>query len=128
MVIGTVHSKSVGKTTLAVHMSGWLHLYDYEVVLVDADWQQQSSAWLNGAAPQIETRVLRNPEGILAAVPKLCEEFQVVIVDGPAGLDDAAGAVLGVSDAVIIPCGPGAPEILALKNGCKDNQRSAGNP
>lgn len=119
MVIGTVHSKSVGKTTLAVHMAGWLHLYDYDVVLVDADWQQQSSSWLAGAAPEIETRVIREPDKIAEEVPKLCQHFQVVIVDGPAGLASTAGAVLSVSDAVIIPCGPGAPEILALQKVAK---------
>ncbi len=115
MVIGTVHSKSVGKTTLAVHLAAWLSVYGYEVAVIDADWQQQSSNWLNGDAPNITTHVIQDPSKITKVVPRLHEEFQVVIVDGPAGLDNTAGAVLSVSDAVIVPCGPTATEIKALK-------------
>ena len=96
-------------------MAAWLNLYGYDVAVVDADWQQQSSDWLAEAAPEITTRVIQNPNKLVQAVPKLHDEFHVVIVDGPAGLDDTAGAVLAVSDAVLVPCGPTATEIKALR-------------
>ena len=115
VIIGTVHSKSVGKTTLAVHMAAWLDLYEYDVVLVDADWQQQSSDWLAEAAPHIKTHVIQDPSTLVDAIPQLHNQYHVVIVDGPAGLGDTAGAVLLVSDAVLVPCGPTATEIKALK-------------
>ena len=114
MIIGTVHSKSVGKTTLAVHLAAWLEIYGYDVAVIDADWQQQSSKWLEGAAPHIFTTALMDPHKIVEEAQRLHEDYHLVIVDGPAGLGETAGAVLSVSDAVIIPCGPGATELDAL--------------
>ena len=114
MIIGTVHSKSVGKTTIAVHLAGWLDLYAYDVAIIDADWQQQCSAWLQDTAPRITRYVESNPAKIVKLAPKLHDRHQVVIIDGPAGLHETPGAVLAVSDAILIPCGPTAPEIDAL--------------
>ena len=115
MIIGTLNSKSVGKTTMAVHLAAWLKLYEYEVAVVDADWSQQCSEWLKEVCPDIPTYVIQNPHELVETVPKMREHFDGIIVDGPAGLDETAGAVLKVSDVVMVPCGPNSPEIKALK-------------
>ena len=93
MILGTVHSKSVGKTTLAVHIASWLDLYGYSVILVDADASQQSSRWLNKVAHHIPTAVIPKADRedkratmLEKLVPRLGKEYDAVIVDGPAGL------------------------------------------
>ncbi len=96
-------------------MAAWLDLYGYRVTLIDADWQQQSSEWLHEVAPQIPTQVIQDPNEIVKTIPKLLPKFEGVIIDGPAGLDETAGAVLTVSDVVLIPCGPNSAEVKALK-------------
>ena len=101
-------------------MAAWLDLYGTSVTVVDADWQQQSSEWLNEAAPQIPTHVMQNPSELMSAIPQLAQRHDGVIVDGPAGLDETAGAVLAVSDVVMIPCGPNSAEIKALKMVAKE--------
>lgn len=114
MIIGTVHSKSVGKTTIAVHLAGWLDAYGYDVAIIDADWQKQCSEWLEDAAPHISRHATTEPEEIEAKAAQLKDTHDIVIVDGPAGLHLTPGAVLFVSDAVIVPCGPPPPEVHAL--------------
>lgn len=114
MIIGTVHSKSVGKTTIAVHLAGWLAEYGYSVAGIDADWQKQFTKWLAPAAPQVKCRTESDPEEIERLAGELSQKYDVVIIDGPAGLHLTPGAVLIASDAVIVPCGPTAPEIDAL--------------
>ena len=115
VIIGTVHSKSVGKTTIIVHLAGWLDVYGFHVAVIDADWQEQCSIWLKATSPRITCHATQHPEQIVKLAEELRESYDVVIIDGPAGLHRTPGAVLTVSDSIIVPCGPTAPEIHALQ-------------
>lgn len=114
MIIATVNAKGgVGKSTIAVHLTLWLHEQGIPVVLVDVDTQQSSSRWIRGAAPTIQTFSLQSADTILEDIPRLDTEFQVVVADGPAGLAEETRALMLVADLAIVPCGPSALDIEA---------------
>jgi len=115
MIFATANSKGgVGKTTVAVHLAGWLHLHDLKVVLVDCDPQRQAATWLSEAVPEIAVQCHTNPTVIIDEIPKLLQSYQVVVADGSAKLDEVSRALLLVSDAVFIPCKAGGLEARAL--------------
>ena len=101
-----------GKTTLAVHVADWFHFYGWPTVLVDCDTQRLSSRWLNEALSDVATVVPSGVHEIDAELPKLHEQFQVVIVDAPGGLGEVTGAILSYVDAVLVPTGPGNLDIM----------------
>ena len=115
MIFATANSKGgVGKTTVAVHLAGWLHLHGFTVALVDCDPQRQSANWIGEAVPEIHVECITDPGQIIDEVPKLHEQYEVVVCDGSAKLDEVSRALLLVADAVFIPCKAGGLEARAL--------------
>lgn len=114
MIIGLVNSKGgVGKSTLAVHVAAWWKEQGGDVALVDADVQHASSLWLHEACPHVPIVRLATPDEILDQVPDLRRKYDLVAVDGPAGLSEVTRAILLVADIAILPCGPSVLDLRA---------------
>lgn len=103
----------VGKSTLSVHLTVRLHEQGRTVALVDADVQGSSSRWLHEAAPETPRFRLQTPDEMLERIPSLREEFEFVVVDGPAGLSEVTRSALFVADVTFLPCGPSALDLWA---------------
>lgn len=115
MIIATANSKGgVGKTTLAVHLAGWLHRYDTSVALLDCDAQRIASRWLTKAMPEIPVAATSDAHEIAELLPQMIEDVVAVIVDGPGGLADTTGAILSAADAVLIPTGSSNLDIMGM--------------
>jgi chromosome partitioning protein len=84
MIIVIANSKGgVGKSTLAVHLAGWLHEQGHRVTLADCDTQQSSMDWIREAVPAVKAVRLDNPDMILNELPLLNADTDYVIADGP---------------------------------------------
>ena len=92
----------VGKSTLAVHLASWFASQGKQVALIDADTQHSSSIWTQEAEPQIRVFPLHDPDEILEQAPKLVEQFEVVIADGPAGMAELSRAILLRADLALV--------------------------
>ena len=115
-VIALTNSKGgVGKSTVAVHLAAWGHAQGRRTALVDADAQGASSVWLHEAEPAIPISRLQTPDEILDQVPRLATQFDLLVIDGPAGLSDVTRAVLLVADLALLPCGPSVLDLRALQ-------------
>ena len=90
-----------GKTTGAAHAADWFTAQGKSVLLVDADGQQSSSAWMKEL--NLEYKILIDPENLFEALPKFSEEYDVVIVDGPGSLSEVTKAILARCDLVLVP-------------------------
>ncbi len=114
MMIVLANTKGgVGKSTLAVHFAVWLHDQGKRVALIDADRQRSSSQWMAEAEPRITVVTVRTPDDCLTAAQELRTTHDVVIGDGPGGLDDLSRTLLLVADLAIFPI---SPSILDLRS------------
>jgi len=115
MIIVIANSKGgVGKSTLAVHLATWLHEQGHRVTLADCDTQHSSSEWVKEAAPEISSVCLSNPDEILDELPRLKQEADFVVADGPGSNTETSRALLLRADLAIVPCKASMLEIRAL--------------
>jgi chromosome partitioning protein len=114
MIVATVNSKGgVGKSTIAGHLTLWLHEHGQRVALVDADFQNSSSQWIKEAAPTIPIYCLDDPNAIIKTINQQKRSYEHMILDGPAGTDEVTRALLLVADRALIPCGPSLFDVRA---------------
>jgi chromosome partitioning protein len=115
MIIVVANSKGgVGKSTLAVHLTAWLHTQGYRVTLADCDTQQSSSEWVREAIPGVNAVRLDNPDTILNELPQLRLDADFVVADGPGSQTETSRALLLRGDLAIVPCKASMLEVRAL--------------
>lgn len=113
-MVALANSKGgVGKSTVSVHLAAWCHERGLRTGLVDADVQGASSLWLHEAVPDIPVFRLQTPDEILDQVPRLAVQFDVLVLDGPAGLSEVTRAILLLANLALLPCGPSALDLRA---------------
>jgi chromosome partitioning protein len=106
-VIAFINQKGgCAKSTTAVHLAYWLYHKQRSVVLVDADAQRSSSIWLESLEDPVPYAVAQTPGQLIAEIPKLIEQYDELIIDGPAGLSEATKAIVLRADLAVIPCQP----------------------
>lgn len=111
-VIALVNQKGgCAKSTTAVHLAYWLFHKQRNVLLVDADAQRSSSIWLEALEDPIPCEVAQTAEELLERIPKLVEQYDELVIDGPAGLSEATKAIVLRSDLAIIPCQPSGVDL-----------------
>lgn len=109
-ILAFVNQKGgVGKSTGAVHAADRFARKGKSVILVDADGQQSSSQWvaeLKESSPKLKLSSLAiiNPEELFDRLPKLTEECDLVVVDGPAKSNEITKAILARCHLALIPC------------------------
>lgn len=116
-VIAVVGRKGgIGKTTLAVHLSGELAARGRKVLLIDADPQGSASQW---AAPgKLPIPVEHMPVTAETLAPWVQsvrkKKADVLVLDCPPHLDAALGAAISLADLAVMPCGPSGLDMLAM--------------
>lgn len=115
-VISLVNQKGgVSKTTTSIHLASWLHSKHKQVLLVDADAQQSSSHWVT-EMEGILCKVLQTPDDLLELLPELAENYDYLVVDGPASLSEATRAILFRSDLAVIPVQPSGVDLRSAND------------
>ncbi len=107
-IIALINQKGgCGKSTTAVHFAYWLATkQNKKVLLVDADAQQSSSAWLSGMEQKVPYKIVQTPDDLLDQIPGLAGDYEQIIVDGPASLAESTRAILFRADLAIVPVQP----------------------
>nr|MDZ8060360.1 AAA family ATPase [Nostoc sp. EkiNYC01] len=106
-IIAVVNQKGgAGKSTIAVHLARWLQQHKKTVMVVDADAQCSSSKWLARLEKNVPCQIIQEPDALLDELPKLIDDYNWVIADGPAALSETTRALVLVADLVIVPCQP----------------------
>lgn len=112
--VAVVNSKGgVGKSTLSVHLVAWLRARGFRVALVDSDKQRSSSIWLAEAALGATILTADTPEDALKTSQEAAGAHDVLVADGPAGLDEISRSWLLLADLAILPV---TPSILDLRS------------
>lgn len=115
--IAVVNQKGgAGKSTIAVHLARWLQRQKKEVLLIDADGQRTSSIWLSAMEYELPYQVLQDPDELLEQLPKLADEHDWLLVDGPATLSETTRALLLWADLALIPCQPAGVDLASASD------------
>lgn len=106
-VIAFVNQKGgCAKSTTAVHFAYWLARQQQQVLLVDADAQGSSSLWIESLEDKLPYELAQSSGLLLERIPLLANQYDYVVVDGPAGLSDVTKAIVFQTDLAIVPCQP----------------------
>ena len=111
-----------GKTTIATNLATAAHLSGTRTLVVDADPQATARDW--GAASDADTPVVAGVDrgSIADDVPRLGEQFELVVIDGAPRLQDTYAQAVTVSDLVLVPVRPSAADIWSAEtiiDGCR---------
>lgn len=110
MFISLISQKGgTGKTTLAIHLATMLAQRGNKTLLIDADPQASSMAWLacrmqHAHAPITDLTVTAINKGTITdQLPELARTYDCVVIDGPPRGDKIARDVILASDLVLVP-------------------------
>mgnify|MGYP001795347270 CR=1 FL=1 len=105
-----------GKTTISTNLARALHDRGHSVLIVDSDPQGSARDWhaANEDYP-IELVALARPNNV-KTLASLAANYDYVVIDGAAKLEDMIAAAIKVSDLVLIPVQPSPYDIWAASD------------
>ncbi|MCS7466300.1 ParA family protein [Stieleria sp. ICT_E10.1] len=96
----------VGKSTLATALAVYLHDSGRRVAVLDTDKQLHTARAVTQAEPNITVVSEFDARKIPAVVKELANEFEDVVADAPAKLEDEARALMVMADIAVFPTEP----------------------
>ena len=113
-----------GKSTLSVHLAVYLDDQGYRVALVDADYNQYTSAkWLERIEHGVAVEKLsadveehQRVRELRQRIRQLREGYDFVIVDTKGEASTLTDAALLLADLALVPFQPSGPDIWELEN------------
>lgn len=108
----------VGKTTASINLATAFREHGKSVVLVDHDPRQgTASRWSKAAEDngRDEVPVIKVEAGITRVVNDLKGVYEVVVIDGPAYLDNSNTALIACADVVVLPIQPSQTDLWAVE-------------
>lgn len=117
-VIALMNQKGgAGKTTIALGIAAYFHVFcEKKVLLVDCDTQQQSARlWADMAEDRYFEVIVIHPSELRKFLDKLHpEDYDYVIVDSPPRAEGVMGRIIACAHAVLIPSQPSNLDIWAV--------------
>jgi len=112
-VISILNSKGgTGKSTVATNLSRALQLDKEKVLLVDSDVQGTARDWRNINEDDSFLAVIGIDRPTLEKdIPKVSGDFDYIVIDGSAKLEEMSVSAIKASDIIVIPVQPSAPDI-----------------
>ena len=104
MILSFLNQKGgTGKTTLALGAAAYWSRHERAVLFVDADPQGTASRWAalrqNAAFPLVQMA----RDNIATEILRMAQDYDNVVIDGPARGEVLSRAVIATSDLVVVP-------------------------
>ncbi len=118
IVISIINPKGgTGKSTLSTNLARALQLIPHKVLLIDGDGQGTVSEWSDTQAentelPQVAS--VGSPQELRNHVPRMSTDYDFILIDGSANALDMDASAITMSDIVLIPVKPTAPDIWGV--------------
>ena len=115
MIVGVLNQKGgVGKTTVAVNLASCFSRSGQQTLLVDADPQGSALAWSGARQIDAEFVVVGMAKPTLhREIPALAKNYDIVVIDGAARVNELGRAAIMASDLVLIPVQPSPYDVWA---------------
>ena len=116
-VISVLNPKGgCGKTTISTNLARALHDQGLHVLLVDSDPQGSARDWhATRDDNPLELIALDRPNNI-KTLSSMADNYDFIVIDGAAKLEDMLAACIKVSDLVLIPVQPSPYDIWAASD------------
>lgn len=113
-IVATLNPKGgCGKTTISTNLAQALHNRGLSVLLVDSDPQGSASDWYAvDDENELDLIALAGPKSV-KTLPSVAQNYDYVVIDGAAKLEDMIAACIKVADFVLIPVQPSPYDIWA---------------
>jgi chromosome partitioning protein len=108
-----------GKSTVTLALATTLHRAGHKVLVVDSDSQGTCQQWAARASenghdgPPV---VAMDARALARDLRRVCQEYDVAVIDTPARLGPSARAAMIAADLVVLPVSPGAADVWALQD------------
>ena len=105
----------IGKSTIAGNLAAEFAAMGRAVAVLDADPQHSLVAWAeqgDGVLAKCVEKVKDDLRGKVRAAEKTAN---VILIDTPPGLPDAAYQAILLADLVLLPCGPSPLDLFSMK-------------
>lgn len=105
-----------GKTTIAVHLAAELAERGSSTVLIDCDLQGSATYWAEPKKLPMPVQHLPiESEKEVRLWLRQVQQFKAdyLVIDSPPHLEAPLGAIIGLSDIAVIPCGPSGLDLIA---------------
>ena len=114
MIFTVINQKGgAGKTTLAVHLAGYLADEGRRVAFVDNDPQQSASRWIAAACPEVELHAVTDAAVLVERLQTLSANYDAVVCDGSPRLNDQTHVLMYFADRILVPVLPSALDVQA---------------
>jgi len=105
-----------GKTTISTNLARALHDRGHSVLIVDSDPQGSARDWhASNEDNPIELVALDRPNNV-KTLTSMAANYDYIVIDGAAKLEDMIAAAIKVSDFVLIPVQPSPYDIWAASD------------
>ncbi len=105
-----------GKTTISTNLARALHDQGFHVLLVDSDPQGSARDWhATRDDNPLELIALDRPNNV-KTLSSMANNYDFIVIDGAAKLEDMLAACIKVSDLVLIPVQPSPYDIWAASD------------
>jgi chromosome partitioning protein len=117
----------VGKTTMSLTLAAAWAARKHRVLLVDADPQGSALDWVatRGDLPSPFAAIGMAKPILHVELPKMKQDFEVILIDGPPRVYEVAKSAVMASDAVLIPVLPSQFDVWAAEETVKLLQECA---
>jgi chromosome partitioning protein len=105
----------VGKSTLATALAVFLHDLGRRCAVVDADEQLHTARALREAEPRLHVVAQFETNKIPQTIQSLVAQFDDVVADAPAKLEDETRALMVMADVAIFPMEPTVKSLQSTK-------------
>ncbi len=114
-VVSIINPKGgTGKSTLSTNIARALQLRPHKVILIDGDGQGTISEWSDTQTDEIEfpqVAGVGKPQQLRNHIPIIAPNYDFIVIDGSANTLEMDSSAITVSDIILIPVQPSAPDI-----------------
>lgn len=114
MIICFINQKGgSGKTSLSINVASTLATLGYSVLLIDADSQASSSAWVSLREETAFQVVSMARPNFAKDAKKMALKYDFTIIDGPPHAEEISRSCIAAADLVLIPIEPSGLSVWA---------------